>query len=246
MLIASRYADAGFIGPFRVYNEDRIARLRSRLAVSLVGDEQAVSMRHLKSRELYELCVAPPLLDVVQEVLGGDLLLWRSRLFVKEPGGTETPWHTDAFYFTQQLQPVVNATAWIALDDVTRENACLKLIPGSHQAAVTHVSLSAPVDRIFFHEADPAVVDNRAARYLEMRAGECVVFNESLLHGSTPNTSPRRRMGLSVRFTVPSSRIKGKNLGAILVRGHDSYQLNTLVAPPPSLPEAEHSPADGL
>ncbi len=76
-------------------------------------------------------------------------------------------------------------------------------------------------------------VDDAAARYLEMPAGACVLFNESVLHGSTDNASEHPRAGLSLRFTVPSARITGKaNLGAVLVRGRDEYRLNMLVAPP--------------
>src|SRR5581483_3348964 len=72
----------------------------------------------------------PKILDVVEALIGPDIKLFGEQLFMKPPGGVEKPYHQDSPYF--HIEPMALVSAWIALDDVTEENGCLKVIPGSH------------------------------------------------------------------------------------------------------------------
>lgn len=225
----SDYDVQGFIQPFRVFSPEAMLQARERVEQTVLVDRRGLSMRHLDCREIFDICCAPALLDLVESTIGPDLLVWRSRVFVKEPGDPGTPWHTDAAYFDKRLDPVVNVTAWVALADVDENNACLTLVPGSHREAVHHNSVEG-APSVFSLAIDPSTVSGTPLS-LPMRCGECVVFNENLVHGSTPNMQARRRIGVAVRFTVPTSRILGKHLGAVLARGRDAARLNTLVVP---------------
>ena len=65
------------------------------------------------------------ILDMVSQVAGGDLVLWGTTLFGKPPlVGKATPWHQDADYYP--IEPMATITVWIAIDDATAENGCMR------------------------------------------------------------------------------------------------------------------------
>jgi hypothetical protein len=227
---ARTFDETGWLGPLRLCDTDTMAELRSYFDNTIFKSGQ-LSMRHLDCAPLFDLCQSAALLDPVRAVLGNDLLIWRTRFIIKQPGGREIPWHQDGAYFKRFLSPVLNVSAWLAIDDVTVDNACVRLIPGSHKAEVPHIASPGGVDPLFDATADPAHVDESAAVNIELKAGEFFVFDESLLHASPANRSNRRRAALSVRFTVPSVAITDPQAAAVLVSGEDRSRINTLVTP---------------
>ena len=87
-----------------------------------------VSERHL---DFLNLAMEEGVKKILGQILGPDVLLWGSQLFCKPAAvGMEIPWHQDGAYWP--IRPLANISAWIAIDRVSRENACLKVIPGSH------------------------------------------------------------------------------------------------------------------
>lgn len=221
------FESLGFSAPFQVCDAQKIGKIRSQVVPAILADGNGVSMRHVDCAELYSLCSDARLLNELEHILGPAIVLWRSRICVKQPGGRGTPWHCDGPYFWQQLSPVVNVTAWIALDNVKRENACLRVIPGSQRTGAPHICVENPVDGVFVYEAAVGRHDEEQAIDLPMTAGECVLFSNATLHGSTDNQSDRMRVGLSIRFTIPSVHIKAASIrsNAVLVRGVGARQV---------------------
>ncbi|HCV89806.1 MAG TPA: phytanoyl-CoA dioxygenase, partial [Alphaproteobacteria bacterium] len=79
------------------------------------------------------------ILDAVEDIIGHDILVAGTTLFIKEPE-TEgfISWHQDARYIG--LEPHDWVTAWLAISDVTEENGCMRMMPGTHKAPlVEHV-----------------------------------------------------------------------------------------------------------
>ena len=70
------------------------------------------------------------ILDIVEALVGPDIKLFGSQCFMKPPGGIDKPYHQDSAYFP--IEPLSLVTCWIALDDVTQQNGCMWVIPGSH------------------------------------------------------------------------------------------------------------------
>ena len=54
-----------------------------------------------------------------------------SQLTLQAGDGMEVPWHQDGHYWP--IRPLATCTAWVALDDSTVENGCLRVIAGSHR-----------------------------------------------------------------------------------------------------------------
>ena len=226
----------GYLGPFELCSRDEMARIAARVDSDVLAPDpppQGVyQSRHLDSRLVYDLCAHPAIVSRMAAIHGRDLLLWRSHLFLKEQGAAEVPWHQDTNYWP--LEPTLNISAWVAIDDATVENSCVNLIPGSHQLVVPHGP--APEGMVFAEMADMDYVDTTTSVAMELRAGEFFLFNERTVHQSEPNTSGRRRLGLAVRVTTPIVRVDHRRLfpghTVILLSGEDRMGFNDVGEPP--------------
>jgi len=236
---AARFHEQGYLGPFALCSPDEMAALRRRIETDVLPTDGSnprnrLQCRHLDRRVVHDIVTDPAILDRVASLLGDDLILWATYFFNKEPGGAEIPWHQDFNYWP--LEPVVNLSAWIAIDPVTTENSCVRILPGSHKKIVPHVPSRDGM--AFGEEADPACIDDTRAVDMELAPGEFFLFNERLLHQSNPNRSDRRRLGLTARFTVPFVRVEHDRAPLfpghcnVLVRGEDRMGFNRLAVPP--------------
>ena len=206
------FDEDGVAGPCRALAPADAERARARVLGSVVGPNaglvgDAVHCRHLDDRFTFDLCTTPAVLDRVGELLGPDVVLWRSNYWCKRPGGPEVPWHQDHSYWP--IHPLVNVTAWMALDDATVDNGCLEVVPGTHRAELPTEPLTG--DPLSDRVLDAAVPASGAVQ-LEVRAGEFVLMAAMLLHRSLPNRSQRTRLALASRFTTPHVRVDSSKL----------------------------------
>jgi len=232
-----QFHENGYLGPFTAVSEKVMAVIRDRLDEEVLttpgpSGGSPSSMRHLDKKLVYDLVTHREILGRVQGILGPHLLLWACTFWLKEPGGKEIPWHQDLNYWP--VEPIINITAWIAVDEVTEENACLQVIPGSHRSIIPHVT--GGEGKWFDEEADPEKIDTSKAVNLTLKPGQFVLFNERLVHHSDVNTSNMRRFAMGPRFTIPIVRINHGELfpghAAILVSGEDYMGFNRLTEPP--------------
>lgn len=75
-----------------------------------------------------EFGIQAQILDSVAQLLGENIILWGSAFFAKTGEGKRTPWHQDAAYWP--IAPMAACTAWTAFDHATRDNGCMRIIPG--------------------------------------------------------------------------------------------------------------------
>ena len=77
----------------------------------------------------------------IKDLIGENVVAWGSHFFCKMPGdGKRVSWHQDSSYWP--LTPSMAVTAWLAIDDATIENACMRFIPGSHHLGHLTYTLS--------------------------------------------------------------------------------------------------------
>lgn len=227
-----QFHQRGWLGPYTSTTPDEMAAIRGRLETELLGTPAVwgggqYQTRHLDNRLVFDLCTHPAILDRVACLLGPDLVLWQSNFFMKEPGSKEIPWHQDMAFWP--IEPPLNISAWIAIDTVTVENSCVKLLPGSHRTVVPHIA--ATEDQAFPKQADPAYFDPADVVEMELQPGEFFLFTERLLHRSEANRSDQRRMGLAARLTTPIVRCYHDH-PMVIVRGQDRLGFNDTIAPP--------------
>ncbi len=146
----------------------------------------------------------PAILDVVACLIGPDIKLFDDQLFLKPPGGIEKTYHQDSPYFT--IEPMALVSSWVALDDVTLDNGCLWVIPGSHRGGpLEHSEVWMVGDRQDMCVPDSAF-DRNQERPVLMNAGDCSFHHSLLLHRSGANRSNQRRRGLATHYMSAKSR----------------------------------------
>lgn len=158
------------------------------------------------NREFLRYAAYPPFLDLLEQILGPDIILWDCVVFCKPPvRGKAIPFHQDSPYLVR-IKPIVTATIWIAVDPTSAENGCLRFIPGSHKRGVMdHIRLEGDVLLGFETGLDPAQMDERKARDVALEAGQFCIFHAHTVHGSMPNLSGKRRAALAFRYMPGTS-----------------------------------------
>ncbi|MCY4063862.1 MAG: phytanoyl-CoA dioxygenase family protein [Chloroflexi bacterium] len=194
----------GYLGPYAAMSPAQMTGFRDSIDAHVLDSEgpnprRPLQSRHMDTPAVYDLAAHPAIIKRIAGLLGPDLVVWTTNFWLKEAGGAEIPWHQDINFWP--IEPPVNVSAWIAIDDVTVENACLRLIPGSHRQSLPHGR--APDEMAIAEMVDASAYDETQAVNMELKPGEFVLFSERLLHASSKNTSDRRRLGLAVRVTVP-------------------------------------------
>jgi len=146
----------------------------------------------------------PAILDMVEQLIGPDIILWGGHLFCKPAGdGLEVPWHQDGHYWP--IRPLATVTVWVALDDSTVGNGCLRVIPGSHADKRHYDHERMEGDLALDRGLVPGSFDPADAMDIELRAGQMSMHDVYLLHGSNANRSDRRRAGIALRYMPASS-----------------------------------------
>lgn len=218
----------GFLFPIPVMTAEEARRYRRELETYEQSNGGPISsnMRH-KVHLLFTWANAlvhhPKILDAIEDVLGPDILCWTSNFFIKEPG---TPafvsWHQDATYWGLSSDEVV--TAWVALSDAPVESGAMKFWPGSHRMAqLPHVDTFHDNNLLSRGQELAVEVPEAEGVVVPLKAGEVSLHHVKLVHGSGPNSSGDRRIGLAIRYIAPHVRQLKTNDSAMLVRGVDRH-----------------------
>ena len=129
------------------------------------------------------------LLDILAGILAPDIEFLSDKCVFKSASmDFASPWHQDWPYW----HGAHKLSIWVALDDATVENGCLKLLPGSHKSAIIHDG-DASDGHGFGNRLCPDAVDETQAVTAELEAGGAVFFHDLALHASHPNRSGAER-----------------------------------------------------
>ncbi len=232
------FARDGYLAPVRVLDVEQADAMAGR-AYAVLGVDPAApgpssaypSAWHHRWRWAYELASHPAILDLIEPLIGPDIVLWAMACWYKEPkSGKRVPWHQDASYWP--MEPNTTVSAWLALGETTRENGCLRVLPGSHRRALAHAAVD---DRTSWFATGVPEVDETTAIDLAMKPGEIAIFSEATLHGSEANRSSSPRLGVSFRYSPPTVRFLMERwddpdrIRTFLVRGEDRPHLNDAI-----------------
>jgi len=209
--------DGLVVSPFRL-PDARLAAMRQSLEQLLRDNAdtapESLVCPHIPNGPRHDVAAAarwfqyatdPAIVGLVAQVLGPDVILWGSQVFCKPARtGRTIPWHQDGQYWP--IRPLATCSVWIALDDATPENGCMRYIPGSHRAgSVFEHRRREGDDLVLFDELDPAAFDATDARDDALEAGQFSLHDIFLIHGSEANRSSRRRAGFVIRYMPATS-----------------------------------------
>jgi non-haem Fe2+, alpha-ketoglutarate-dependent halogenase len=194
-------------------------------ALAAGRDSYSISSAHLKHGRVWDLLTHPNIVAPVRDLLGEDVIGWGAHFFCKMPGdGKLVDWHQDCSYWP--LTPTKAVTVWLAIDDADLDNGCMEVFAGSHTYGLIDYEVS---DESSGNVLDQTV--NNPEQYgrllaTPLRAGQMSIHSDLLVHGSRPNTSNRRRCGLTLRYCPADVRAYLRwNEKGVVVSGTADPQL---------------------
>jgi hypothetical protein len=219
------YERDGFVFPVDVLTSHEVKELRGELqaweqARGALIDFPEKSKSYLLFNWADQLVHHPKILDAVQDLIGPDILVYHSTLFLKE---ANTPayvrWHQDSTYF--YLQPHLHVTAWVALSDASVQAGCMRALPGSHRwGAFVHDDKPEPMNMIRRGQGISERFDQETGTMMPVSAGQMSLHHTDLVHASGANESADRRIGYAISYIPAHVRPVGDiRPSALCVRG---------------------------
>lgn len=223
-----QFERAGFYFPVRVMSREEAQGYRECLEAEerRQGGPLQSNRRHkvhLLFRWANDLVRHPHILDAIEDLIGPDILCWTSNFFIKEAMNPAfVSWHQDATYWGLDRDDVI--TAWIALSDAPIASGAMKFLPGSHRGRQLPHADTFHEHNLLSRGQEIAVdVDDAKGVFVPLEAGEISLHHVKLVHGSEPNRTGDRRIGLAVRYIPPYVRQLKVRDSAMLVRGVDTF-----------------------
>lgn len=176
---------------------DNLNRMIANLHPHLKSDE--IYSAHQREQWILNIASSDALLDVVEQQIGPNIVLWSTHLICKAPQtGRSIPWHQDkAYWNTSKLA----GSVWLAFDDVNEENGTMHVLPRWHK--FTDLPRRKTADDLFEEEIVPEHlpknIDELEVGYY-LRAGEAGIHDPLIPHRSTANASNRWRRVLVCRY----------------------------------------------
>lgn len=198
------------INPRPVFSDEKFARLKAIFEENLAQYGEAnLDTMHFRDARLLEFLLSDEILDLIEPVVGPNIGLWSSH-FISKPAGTgkATPWHEDSSYWNGRISTMAGiCTVWLAMDEATAENGCMKVIPGSHHNGFSEYEDVDKADNIFDSQIKPELIDESKAVYFELQPNHCSLHEARLIHGADANTSTKRRAGYTMRYFPTTSLV---------------------------------------
>jgi len=233
------YRQDGYLCPVDVLGPDEVRAHRAAIeAIEARTDLPRPPSRYLRTNAhlTNDTSLAavrdPRVLDVVESILGPDIMLWSAEYFIKEPGTRHiVTWHQDLTYWGMDGTDH-EVTAWLALSPASAASGAMRFVPGSHrQGLVAHTDTFAE-DNLLSRGQEVAVeVDEADAIVAELRPGQMSLHHGRIFHASGPNTTADRRIGFVMRFIRPDTPSAGRDF-AMLMRGTDRVGTRINIVPP--------------
>ena len=224
----AHYGREGYVLNHRpVFEASKFARLKAIFEEDLEQyGEDGLDVIHFRDARLLEFLLSDEVLDLIEPVVGPNIGLWSSHFISKPAGiGKATPWHEDSSYWNGRISTMEGiCTVWLAIDEATPENGCMKVIPRTHNGGFSEYEEVDASANIFDTQIRPELIDENQAVYFALQPNECSLHEARLIHGANANTSTKRRAGYTMRYFPTSTLIypeKNEGHGVWLARGKD-------------------------
>ncbi len=166
----------------------------------------------------------PRVLDVVEGILGPNLMIWSAEFFIKEPRTKHiVGMHQDLTYWGLG-ETSDQVTAWIALSPATVTSGCMDFVAGSHKNPILpHKDTFSDTNLLSRGQEIAVDVAEADKTHIELSPGQMSLHHGLTIHGSGPNTSDDRRIGFAIRYLNPDARqlVADKDY-AMMARGVDA------------------------
>ena len=239
-----QYKDEGFVSPINVFSKEKASKIRNEIELieKRIPEELEKSGRynaHLISPLLDEVTHNPKILDAVQSLIGEDILVCGTTLFIKNPNEKGfVSYHQDAKYIG--LDPHNWVTAWVAITDSNEKNGCMRMWSGSHKDNLKEHDQKFNEGNLLTRGQTVKNVPKEKATPLILEAGQMSLHHPTIVHGSDLNESNDRRIGFVIQSYIGTNvkQVLGKN-SVQLARGVDRFNYHEIIGRPKYLLDAK-------
>jgi ectoine hydroxylase-related dioxygenase (phytanoyl-CoA dioxygenase family) len=150
-------------------------------------------------------------LDIAKVILGNHIVCFTSHYICKPPRvGVPVYWHQDAAYWN--ITPMNAVSLWLAIDQSSIENGCLRFIPGSHKNKVHPLIADQSNKNMLSSTLSGELFNKEEAVAIQLNPGDISIHHPNIIHGSQENKSDNWRRGLDIGYTVPDVLFGNTNL----------------------------------
>jgi hypothetical protein len=226
-----QYKDEGFVSPINVFSKEKAKEIRDEIELieKEIPEELEKSGRynaHLISPLLDEVTHDPKILDAVQSLIGEDILVCGTTLFIKNPNEKGfVSYHQDAKYIG--LEPHNWVTAWVAITDSNEHNGCMRMWSGSHKDNLKEHDQKFNQGNLLTRGQTVQNVPKEKITPLVLTAGQMSLHHPTTVHGSDINKSDDRRIGFVIQSYIGANvkQVLGKN-SVQIARGKDDFNFH--------------------
>ena len=235
-----QYKDEGFVSPINIFSKEKAKEIRNEIELieNKIPGELEKSGRynaHLISPLLDEVTHNSKILDAVQSLIGENILVCGTTLFIKNPNEKGfVSYHQDAKYIG--LEPLNWVTAWVAITDSNEKNGCMRMWSGSHKDNLKEHDQKFNKGNLLTRGQTVKNVPKDETTPLILEAGQMSLHHPTVVHGSELNKSNDRRIGFVIQSYISTNvkQVLGKN-SVQLARGTDEYNYHEKINRPVSL-----------
>ena len=181
---------------------------------------------HIISPIFNKICLNNRLLDAVESIIGKNILICGTTLFIKNANEKEfVSFHQDAKYIG--LEPHNWVTAWIAITDSNENNGCMRMWPGSHKSNLRYHNQKFDQNNLLTRGQTVEDVPIEDTVPIILNAGQMSLHHPTIVHGSGINKSKDRRIGFVIQSYIGDNveQVLGK-MYVQIARGKDRYKLH--------------------
>ena len=229
-----QYENEGFVSPIDIFSKDKANQVRKEIELieqKMPGelDKSGRYNAHLISPLLDEITHDSKILDAVQCLIGKDILVCGTTLFIKNPNEKGfVSYHQDAKYIG--LEPQNWVTAWVAITDSNERNGCMRMWSGSHKDNLKdHTQMFNEGNLLTRGQTVSNVPINKTIPLI-LKAGQMSLHHPKVVHGSDLNKSNDRRIGFVIQSYIGTNvkQVLGEN-GVQIARGNDQFRYHNVI-----------------
>ena len=238
------YKNHGFVAPVDVLSLEEATKIKEEIEyIEKKWPDELVGLGrnnvHYISPVFDQVCHNFKILDAVESIIGKDILVGGTTLFIKDPDSKGfVSWHQDAKYIG--FEPYNWVTAWLAITDANENNGCMRMWSGSHKEKIKEhkdtfdennlLTRGQTVQNIPLENITPNI----------LKAGQLSLHHPMIVHGSGPNKSNTRRIGFVIQSYIGTN--VNQVIGKVYVqqaRGKDTFKYHEHTKRPSKLMSKE-------
>jgi len=234
------YKEHGFVAPINVLSLEGAKKIKEEIEhIEKKWPEELIGLGrnnvHYISPIFDQVCHNSKILDAVESIIGKDILVGGTTLFIKDPDNKGfVSWHQDAKYIG--FEPYNWVTAWLAITDANEENGCMRMWAGSHKEKIKDHKDKYDENNLLTRGQTIQNVPIEKTTPIILKAGQLSLHHPMIVHGSGTNKSNQRRIGFVIQSYIGTN--VDQVLGKIFVqqaRGQDKFKYHEYIKRPVEL-----------